>query len=182
MTQVVQTIHTYQTAVGPAIDARISDPSLGDVRLIVMGRAGEIVQAQLVVHDRVTADAITAAATRMHASGDALVGVNLSVRSDGGGSATSGRSNSNASETAGWMAGGRSGSGAGADGNGGHGQSVGNGDAAATGNGASGGSAKGDGSQGMPKQAPVARPETARTNRPMPRTPLPGGSSLDIRA
>ena len=70
--QVVQTIHTYQTSAGPSLEAHFSDPNFGDVRMIVTGRAGEIVQAQLVVRDRVAADAINTAAARMHAAGDGL--------------------------------------------------------------------------------------------------------------
>ena len=156
MNQAVQTIHTYRTAAGPSLEARISDPSFGDVRLVVTGRAGEIVQAQLVVRDRIAADAITAAVARMHASGDALAGVSVTVRSEGGGSATNGRAGGYAFEAAGWAAG--------------------------NGYGAGGESRSGDGSRETQKPAPVALPDAARPNRPMPRMPLPGGQSLDVRA
>jgi hypothetical protein len=182
MNQVVQTIHTYQTAAGPSLEARISDPNLGDVRMVVTGRAGEIVQAQLIVRDRVTADAITAAAARMHSTSDALSGVSVSVRSEGGGSATGGRAGSNAFEAAGWTAGGGYGAGTGPDGRGGHGQGVGNQDPAAAGNGTSGQSGRGEGSTQTPKPVPIPRQETVRTGRSMSRTTLPGGPSLDIRA
>lgn len=182
MSQVVQTVHTYQTAAGPSLEARISDPNMGDVRMVVTGRAGEIVQAQLIVRDRVTADAITAAAARMHSSGDALAGVSVSVRSEAGGSATGGRAGSNAFEAAGWTAGGGYGASTGSDGHGSHGQGVGNQDPAAAGNGTPGQSGRGEGSPQTPKSIPTPRPEPARTGRAMSRTALPGGSSLDIRA
>jgi hypothetical protein len=180
MNQAVQTIHTYQTTAGPAIEARISDPNFGDVRMVVTGRAGEIVQAQLVVHDRVAADAITAAATRMQASGDALAGVNVTVRSDGGGSATGERPGGNAFEAASWTPGNGFGAG-GAPGGNGHGQGGGS-QSAATAGGDTGRQPGGDVSTGTPRPAPVSHPEAARPNRQMPRTPLRGGSSLDIRA
>jgi hypothetical protein len=182
MNQVVQTIHTYQTTAGPALEARISDPNLGDIRLVVIGRAGEIVQAQLIVRDRVAADAITAAAVRMRDTGDALAGVTVSVRSEAGGSATGGHAGSNAFEAAGWTAGSGYGAGSGPDAHGGHGQGLGNQDAAATGNGMAGQSGRGDGSTQAPKPAPVARPEISRTGRSMSQTTIPGGPSLDIRA
>ena len=181
MTQVVQTIHTYQTSAGPTVEARINDANLGDVRLVVTGRAGEIVQAQLVVHDRVAADAIEAAAARIHAAGDALAGVNVTVRSDGGGSATGGRAGSNPFEAAGWTAGGGYGPGGNSSSGGGHGQGLGDQNAAAAGNG-TGQQRTGDGSQGTARPAPAARPESSKPNRPMPRVPLQGGSSVDIRA
>jgi hypothetical protein len=182
MNQAVQTIHTFQTAAGPSLEARISDPTLGDVRVIVTGRAGEIVQAQVVVRDRVTADAITAAAARMHAGGDALAGVSVTVRSEGGGSATSSRSGGNPFEAAGWTAGSGYGTGGGPGPNGGNGQGAGlaNQNAAPSGNGTSGES-RGDTSPQTQKQAQAALPG-ARPNRPTSRMPLSGGSSLDVRA
>jgi len=182
MNQAVRTIHTYQTAAGPSLEARISDPALGDVRVIVTGRAGEIVQAQLVVRDRVAADAITAAAARMHATSDALAGVSVTVRSEGGGSATNGRAGGNAFEAAGWAAGsGYGAAGGSGSGSGGHGPDLGNQNAAASGNGTGGESRGGDGSREASKPAPVALPDTG-TDRPASRTPFKGGPSLDVRA
>jgi hypothetical protein len=180
MSQAVQTIHAYQTSAGPSLETRISDPSLGDVRVIVTGRAGEIVQAQLVVHDRVAADAIAAAASRMHASGDALAGVTLTVRSEGGGSTTNGRAGGNAFESTGWAAG--NGYGAAANsgsGSGGRDQGLANQNAALSGNGSGGQSQGGDSSREAPRP-PVALPPA--TPRPLTRTPLKGGPSLDVRA
>jgi hypothetical protein len=182
MNQVVQTIHTFQTAAGPALEARISDPNLGDVRMVVTGRAGEIVQAQLVVRDRISADAITAAVTRMRAAGDGLAGVNVTVRSEGGNSSTGGRAGSNAFESTGWTAGSGYGAGSGSGANGGHGQSAGNGEAAAAGNGTGGQPGGGDSSRATPRPATIVRPEPIRVNQPSSKAPLPGGSSLDIRA
>jgi flagellar hook-length control protein FliK len=180
MNQVVQTIHSYQTTSGPAVEARVSDPNFGDVRMIVTGRAGEIVQAQLIVRDRVAADAITAAAARIHATSDALAGVSITVRSEGGGSATGGRAGSNAFEAAtDWTTGGGYGAGGGASANGGH--DGGSQSAATNGNGP-GDSGAGDSSRSAPKPNPVVRTEAVRPNRSMPRDPLAGGASLDIRA
>jgi hypothetical protein len=181
MNQVVQTVHTYQTTAGPALEAHISDPSLGDVRMVVTGRAGEILQAQLVVRDRIAADAITAAASRMHAAGDALAGVSVSVRSEGGGSAGGGRPGG-AFDGTGWAAADGYGPGSGPGGNGGHHQGLDQQSAAAAGNGTGAESGRGDGSRGTPRPAPVARPEQAGAVRQIPRMPLPGGPSLDVRA
>jgi hypothetical protein len=182
MSQVVQTIHTFQTAAGPALEARISDPNLGDVRMVVTGRAGEIVQAQLVVRDRISADAITAAVARMRAAGDGLAGVSVTVRSEGGNSSTGGRAGGNAFEAAGWTAGSGYGAGSGPGANGSHGQASGNGEAAAAGTGTGGQPGSGEGSRATPRPSPVARPEPIRANQPSSKAPLPGGSSLDIRA
>jgi hypothetical protein len=189
MYQVVQTIHSFQTAAGPAVEARISDPNIGDVRLVVTGRAGEIVQAEVVVRDRVTADAMNAAAVRMRSSGDELAGVSVTVRAESGSSSTSGRSGSNPFEAGGWAGNGYAAGGSNA---GGHGHGPGNGlasgeTAGATGNGANGqsGSRSGDASHATPKPAlPVlpARPEPVRTNSSSPRTPTSRGPSLDVMA
>jgi len=183
MNAVLQTVHTYQTSSGPALEARVNDPNLGDVRMIVTGRAGEIVQAELVVRDRFTADAITAAALRMHSSGDELAGVSVTVRAESGSSSTSGRSGSNPFEAGGW-AGNSYAAGNGSSGGDNHGHGLGNGDAAGAGNGTNGqsGSGSGDVSRGAPKPALTARPEPIRTNQPSPRTPTSRGPSLDVMA
>jgi hypothetical protein len=186
MGQVVQTIHTYQTSGGPAIEARISDPNLGDVRLIVTGRAGEIVQAQLVVGDRATADALTAAAARVHATGDGLVGVNVTVRSEAGGSWTAGGRSGNSESAAwtaadGWGSGSDSGSGSG---HGGQGASAGSQAGSGSGNGgASGSGAPSDGSRGSGRSTSSRFDQSsANADRVKHRPSLAGGSSLDIRA
>jgi hypothetical protein len=182
MNTVLQTVHTYQTSSGPALEARVNDPNLGDVRMIVTGRAGEIVQAQLVVQSRAAADAIAAAVTRMHNSGDALAGVSVTVRSEGGGNSTGGRPGNNAFESAAWGSGNGYGANAGPGSNGGHGQSLADPGAAAAGNGSGGQPSAGQGSREAPKPAPVIRPEVPTSTRTAPAKPLVGGSSLDIRA
>jgi hypothetical protein len=182
MAQVLQTVHTFTTSSGPALEARVNDPNLGDIRMIVTGRAGEIVQAQLVVRDRVTADAIAAAATRMRSAGDGLAGVSLTVRSEGGGSATSGRSGSNAFESAGWTAGSGYGAGAGAGSNPGHGQGLAEQASLASGNGSGGQPGAGQASREATKPAQLIQTTTSREPLSTPRVPLAGGSSLDIRA
>jgi hypothetical protein len=186
MYQVVQTIHSFETAAGPSMEARISDPTIGDVRMVVTGRAGEIVQAELVVRDRITADAMTAAAARMHSSGDELAGVRVTVRAEGGNSSTSGRSGSNPFEAGGWAGNGYA-AGNGSNSGGNHGHGLGNGDPATAGNGTNGqsGSGSGDVLRGTPKPVPPALParsEPGRTGQPSPRTPDSRGPSLDIMA
>ncbi|HEX7491878.1 MAG TPA: hypothetical protein VF337_09285, partial [Candidatus Limnocylindrales bacterium] len=175
MSQVIGTIHTFETSAGPALEARISDPDLGDVRMVVTGRAGEIVQAQLVVRDRVTADAITAAAGRMRSGGDALAGVSVTVRTESGNSSMSNRSGGNAFESAAWGSGNGYAAGNGTGSNGGHGRGLGGGEANATGTAAGSSTGTGQGSAGhtgRDGQGTLARPETAlqqdsaRPNRP----------------
>ena len=185
MGQVVQTIHTYQTSAGPSLEARVSDPTLGEVRLVVTGRAGEIVQAQLIVKDAATADALTAAATRAHAGGDALAGVNVTVRSETGGGWTSGGRNGN-SESAAWAAGGWGGAtgSRSANGQGSHGTEPGSQAGSGSGNGGGSGSgATSDGSRGSNRPHPSRFDDSsANSGRAKPRLPFRGGSSLDIRA
>jgi hypothetical protein len=190
MNQVVQTIRTYQTAAGPSVEARVSDPNLGDVRVIVTGRAGEVVQAQLVCRDRAAADALVQATARVHATSDALAGVSVSVRSEGG-STTGGRAGRDPFEAAAWTGGGYGAASdqAGRDGraqsfpgdpNSGTASGPQSGPHSGTGSGTSAGA--GDQSRAAIGPAPVARPRIPATVLPMPRPPLPGGSSLDIRA
>ena len=183
MNQVIGTVRTYQTSAGQAVEARITDPTLGDVRVIVTGRIGEVIQAQLVVRDRGAADAITQAAARVGSTSDALAGVNLTVRSESNGASTGGRSG-NAFESAGW--------GSGYAGSHGHNENARNGQsldnqAGVTGEGSGNGSGRGSGSsadtsRNATSPHPAIRSDAAHPGRPLPKTPLTGGSSLDIRA
>jgi len=191
MNQVVQTIRTFQTAAGPSVEARVSDPDLGDVRVIVTGRAGEVVQAQLVCRDRATADALIQATARVHATSDALAGVSVSVRSEGG--STSGeRSGRNPFEAAGWTGGGYGPASdqAGREGRGqafpGDPASAGFGTGAGT-NSNSAGTGAGSGSADQSRPAigtsPAVRPRiSVPPDLPIVRPPVAGSSSLDIRA
>jgi hypothetical protein len=184
MNQVVKTIHSYQTTNGPALEAHISDPILGDVKLTVTGQAGEIVQAQLVVGNRASADALLTAAARSHASGEALTGVNVSVRSESGESWNSnGRSGSNAADSMTWGQGTNSHAGPG-DGSGRSGDA---GTLSTAGNGASGhGPGTGPSTGGAPgserSSTASARSSAATVRQPNSRPQRSGGSSLDIRA
>jgi hypothetical protein len=187
MSQVAQTIRTFHTSDGPGIEARVSDPILGDVTLIVTGRAGEVVQAQLVARDRVAADALSQAAARINATSNALAGVSVTVRSEsGGGSTTGGRAGGNPFEATGWTSNGGYGAGSGQGGRGDQGQGVGSQNAGGAGSGPGNGTGSGLGtgnpSSNATHSVPVLRPQTTRATSPMPRTPIPGGPSLDIRA
>jgi hypothetical protein len=195
MNQAVQTIRTYQTAVGPTLEAHVSDPAFGDVKLIVTGRAGEVIQAQLVVRDRVAADAISAAAARIHASGDALAGVSLTVRAETGTGTGTGAGSSGAFEAAAWGSGGY---GAGAGPGGGHASPDGQASTSTTSGNPSGGffsgnAPSGDGSSSAGASGasrdlqiqPAVRAGVAASTVTADRLPLgrvPGSSSLDVRA
>jgi hypothetical protein len=185
MNQVVKTIHSFQTSNGPALEARISDPVLGDVKVIVSGQAGEIVQAQLVVRDRVSADALLSAATRIHASGEGLSGVNVSVRSETGGTWTSsGRFGGSTADSPAWgsKGGGQAGAGDGSS-------SKGNEPSAQTAGGTGSGNGSGNGSSASGSHgsersptAPLRAAAFVPVRRPAPGPSKSGGSSLDIRA
>jgi hypothetical protein len=199
MSQVVQTVRAFQTSAGPSLEARVTDANLGDVRVIVTGRAGEMLQAQLVVQNRGAADALVHAAAAMHASSDALAGVNVTVRSESGGSWNTAGRGGNAFESAGWTAGswgsasgGNSGgassgdrAGAGLANQAGSGSGSGNG----TGGNGTGAGSTPDGSResARPSANPIGQPSRV-AGRPLTRQPLPGGSQgdrrspLDIRA
>ena len=194
MNQVVQTVKSFQTSAGPALEARISDPNFGDVRMVVTGRAGEVVQAQLIVRDRAAADAITQAAARIHSTSDGLAGVSVTVRSESG--TTTGGGRGGGFEAAGWSSG--SGSGAGSAPGNGTGTGTGNGTGNAPGNGhgaanpglgnqtstaTGGGSGSSDGgTRGLHVPSPVTgRPALVPTSD-LPKGRVPGGPSLDIRA
>jgi hypothetical protein len=183
MNQIVKTIHTYQTSAGPALEARVSDAVLGDVKVIVTGQAGEIIQAQLVVRDRFTADALLTAAARSHASGEALTGVNVSVRSESGGSWTSNQRSGGAAESMGWgqSSGSHSGTGDAGAGRGnepGNPASGGNG----TGTGPSANGSHGSHGSGRSPAASGGSAGPAPTRRSTSGLPKTGRSSLDIRA
>jgi hypothetical protein len=183
MNQVVRTIRTFDTSAGPSVEARVSDPNLGDVRVVVTGRAGEIVQAQLVVRDRAAADAIAQAAARIHSTSDGLAGVSLTVRSEDAGTASGGRPGGGF-DAADWSAGTGYGSGAGAHGSGnqaGNQQGAGTGGLASGGDGSGGSQTSHDAPNATPRIARVIQPQQPVPGRSL-RSPLPGGSSVDIRA
>ena len=144
-----------------------------------------MIQAQLIVRDRVSADAISQAAARVGSTSEALAGVNLTVRSEAGGTATGGRSGANGFDSTSWGNGGY-GPGHGHNDNARGGQGL-DGQPAAAGNGPGHGAGGGSGSSadtsrgttnsGSSTRLDAARPASSKQNRP-----LPGGSSLDIRA
>ena len=186
MGQVVQTIRTFQTSDGPRVEARVSDPTLGDVTLIVTGRAGEVVQAQLFARDRASADALSQAAFRINSTGNALAGVSVTVRSESGGSATTGGRAGNSFEAGGWTSTAGNGAGSGQSGRGDHGNGVGSQDTGGAGSGLGNGAGPdlgtGRQSSDTAHSGPVLQPVGTRVTNSMPRSPLPGGSSVDIRA
>jgi hypothetical protein len=78
---VVERIRTAGGSSEPALEARIHDPELGTVRLLVAGRAGEVVRAELIVTDGRVADALARAIDRS-AAGNGLTGIDLRIRMD----------------------------------------------------------------------------------------------------
>ena len=81
--RVVEQIRTVAGSSSPALEARLQDPQLGTLHLVVAGRAGEVVQAELVVADARSADALARAIDRSSA-GNGLAGIDLRVRTESG--------------------------------------------------------------------------------------------------
>jgi hypothetical protein len=81
--RVVHQIRTLGTSSDPALEARLQDPELGSVRVLVAGRTGEIVRAEVFVADQSIADALTRAVDRT-ATSHGLAGIDLRIRTEPG--------------------------------------------------------------------------------------------------
>ena len=91
--QVVDRLRSFSTDGTPGLETRFDDPQLGSLRLVVSGRAGETVQAELVAGDARSAEAIGRAVERAVASSAGLHGIALQVRTgDTSGSGPNGHS------------------------------------------------------------------------------------------
>ncbi|HEX8939078.1 MAG TPA: hypothetical protein VF763_02855 [Candidatus Limnocylindrales bacterium] len=75
-------LRAFQTGQGPAVETRLDHPELGPVRLLVAGRIGERVQAELVAADPAAARALVHAVERFGA-GAGLSGIDVRVRAEG---------------------------------------------------------------------------------------------------
>jgi hypothetical protein len=76
-------IRTTVQAGVPGLESRIDDPQLGSIRVLVSGRPGETIRAELVAADPAAARELTAALERAVAGGATLpAGVDLHVRTD----------------------------------------------------------------------------------------------------
>lgn len=79
--RVVHQIRAIGTTADPALEARLQDPDLGTVRVLVAGRSGETIRAELFVADQRTADALRQAVDRTSTS-HGLVGIDLRIRTE----------------------------------------------------------------------------------------------------
>ena len=82
--QVIGQIRLHGGNVVPSLETRLHDPQLGSLRLVLLGRAGETIHAELIAADPATADAISRAADRAIAGSLSLAGIDLRIRSEGG--------------------------------------------------------------------------------------------------
>jgi hypothetical protein len=82
--QVIGQIRLHSGNVVPSLETRLHDPQLGSLRLVLLGRAGETIHAELIAADPATADAISRAADRAIAGSLSLAGIDLRIRSEGG--------------------------------------------------------------------------------------------------
>ncbi len=79
--RVVQQIRTVAGSRDPALEASLNDPELGTIRLLVAGRVGEVVRAELVVVDQRIAEALARAVDRS-ATSHGLSGIDLRIRTE----------------------------------------------------------------------------------------------------
>ena len=82
--QVVGQIRLHGGNGVPGLESRFHDPQLGDLRLVLLGRAGETIRAELIATDPATAAALGKAADRALAGSLGLVGIDLRIRSEAG--------------------------------------------------------------------------------------------------
>jgi hypothetical protein len=82
--QVIGQIRLHSGNVVPSLETRLHDPQLGSLRLVLLGRAGETIHAELIAADPATAEAISRAADRAIAGSLSLAGIELRIRSEGG--------------------------------------------------------------------------------------------------
>jgi len=163
LSRVIERIRTVSSSSRPALEARLHDPELGTIRVLVAGRAGEVVRAELFVADQRIADAFSRAVDRS-STGHGLAGIDLRIRTDSMGF-DAGATGSGSTPDRGGRDGGPSGwAGAGADAGGGF---RGGGDASRDGVGPD---------RPAPRRASTVPPIPALARRG------PAGGSLDIRA
>jgi hypothetical protein len=82
--QVVGQIRLHGANGVPGLESRFHDPQLGSLRLVIVGRAGETVRAELIAADPATADALVRAADRAVSGSLGLAGIDLRIRSEAG--------------------------------------------------------------------------------------------------
>jgi len=76
-------IRTATRAGVPGLESRIDDPELGSIRILVSGRPGETIHAELIARDPAAARELSAALDRALAAGASMpAGVDLHVRTD----------------------------------------------------------------------------------------------------
>jgi hypothetical protein len=98
--QVIGQIRLHGGNVVPSLETRLHDPQLGSLRLVLLGRAGETIHAELIAADPATADAISRAADRAIAGSLSLAGIDLRIRSEGGSFQASGGNHGRPDEAA----------------------------------------------------------------------------------
>jgi hypothetical protein len=82
--QVIGQIRLHGGNVVPSLETRFHDSQLGSLRLVLVGRAGETIHAELIAADPATANAISRAADRAMAGSLSLAGIDLRIRAEGG--------------------------------------------------------------------------------------------------
>ena len=85
--RIVERLATLGGRLVPGLEARLHHPELGDVRITVAGRAGDVLQAQIVARDDQAAAALSRSVDRYHQAGGDLTGISLHVRAETGGNA-----------------------------------------------------------------------------------------------
>jgi len=78
--QVVDRLRSFSTDGTPGLATRFDDPDLGMIQLVVSGKAGDTIRAELVTTDARSAEAIGRAIERAMATNIGLHGISLAVR------------------------------------------------------------------------------------------------------
>jgi hypothetical protein len=86
--QVIDRARLHVTGGTPGLESRFHDPQLGDLRLVVIGRPGDLIRAELFTSDPLAADALARAADRATTGSAGLAGIQLHIRTEGGSAAS----------------------------------------------------------------------------------------------
>jgi hypothetical protein len=86
--QVIDRARMHVNGGTPGLESRFHDPELGDLRLVVVGRPGDLIRAELFASDPRAAEALSRAADRAATGPAGLAGIQLHIRTEAGSAAS----------------------------------------------------------------------------------------------
>jgi hypothetical protein len=92
--QVIDRARLHATGGTPGLESRFHDPQLGDLRLVVVGRPGDLIRAELFAADPLAAEALSRAADRAATGPAGLAGIQLHIRTEAGSAASTAQNGS----------------------------------------------------------------------------------------